>query len=130
VKDASTQFLYDYVMWQWPIRWVVTLAFYAFAFKLIAGVLRHVLLGLIRLKRWAITADLSLSPRDPFTCTYLGWSNQEEKGSLSVSRTLRMARSIAWAYYRWLSPEPLEVTTNMSAKDECVTRGDRLQSWI
>ena len=65
MMDAASQWLYEYVAWQWPIRGIVTLAFFAFTFKLTAAILRHALLFLIGAKRWIITAgdDLTSDPR-------------------------------------------------------------------
>lgn len=97
--DSGPQFLYDYVMWQWPIRWVVTLAFYAFAFKLTAGVLRYILLGLIGFRRWA-TAKYSLFPDPPMYWTNIRW--------FGISG-VRM-QTLLSALYRWLSPSSSDTT--------------------
>ena len=55
--DQASQLLYDHVAWQWPIKGIVTLAFYAFAFKLVVGIFKHLLRSGCRLKRWAVNAD-------------------------------------------------------------------------
>ena len=98
--DSGTQFLYDYVIWQWPIRWVVTLAFYAFAFKLTAGVLRHILLALIGFKRWA-NAEYSLAPEDPTYWKKIPW----------VKPNGKRTQSLLLAFHRWLAPLPPMVAT-------------------
>ena len=125
--DPSTQFLYDYVIWQWPIRWIVTLAFYAFAFKLTAGVLRHVLRGLIGFKRWAITAERSLSPEHPMTWPIMQWV---DKTAGTDTRISTMTQSILWSFYQWLSPPPAIVTTHMSQNDRAAVTGRRGVPWI
>ena len=124
--DPNPEFLYDYVLWQWPIRWVVTLAFYAFAFKLTAAVLRYVLLGLIGFKRWAITAERSLSPEHPATWRLTQWLERRPDPD---SRIATMTYSIMASFYRWLSPSPAKITAYMSSDDRRLLEGKSLPPW-
>ena len=57
--ESSVNVLYDYVLWQTPIKLVVTLAFYAFAFKLIAAILRQILRTFVGCSRVISKPDYS-----------------------------------------------------------------------
>ena len=89
--DSATELLYDYVAWQWPVKGIVTLAFYAVAFKLAASILRHIALFAIGCKRLLRNDPGALYP--PPSLKTLGW----------WPRSGRL-RSLLEGIHRWLYP--------------------------
>ncbi|MCY3576701.1 MAG: hypothetical protein OXH53_05235 [bacterium] len=50
--DTITQTLESQILWQAPVKLIVTVAFYAFAAKLLAVVVRRALLAVIGTRKW------------------------------------------------------------------------------
>lgn len=103
MEESASQVLYDYVLWQQPIKLVVTIAFYAFAFKLGIAILRYLLLTLIGFRRWVV-GENSLQPDHPREGRLWRYRPREEKGEQeSVGRRRQsMANTLLNALYVWL----------------------------
>ncbi|MCY3631847.1 MAG: hypothetical protein OXH29_04140 [bacterium] len=50
--DTITQTLESQILWQTPVKLIVTVAFYAFAAKLLAVIVRRALLATIGTRKW------------------------------------------------------------------------------
>lgn len=103
MEESASQVLYDYVLWQQPIKLVVTIAFYAFAFKLGIAILRYLLLTLIGFRRWVVGED-SLQPDHPRGGRLWRSPSKEEKGEQEPvgHRRQSMNNTLLNALYVWL----------------------------
>ena len=132
--DSAYQFLHnhhDNAIWQFSVKWIVTLAFAMFAFKLVSIALRYVVIVLIGLKRWVIDADLSLSPDEPHL--WAAWrvveqsslgqeSDEISSNKLSIQRRQNMVQSLLVLVYEWLSPSNSRGTVRVIKKTDYTTR--------
>ena len=77
--DTITQTLESQILWQAPVKLIVTVAFYAFAAKLLSILVRRTLLALIGI-RWWIKGHYSegdLRPRAPGRSGVGGWLDKK-----------------------------------------------------
>ena len=77
--DTITQTLESQILWQTPVKLIVTVAFYAFAAKLLSILIRRTLLSFIGFRWWlkGHSSRGELRPKDPGWTGVGGWLDKK-----------------------------------------------------